>query len=177
MAVNISIVNRSDNKAITISRVATEGEVMTSFTYKLRFCTSRTTPLSYVESKEYLWSDLVNSIEIFTADVLDESNVAMIDGDYYPDGIFELVVDGFVGGIAMEQISEKKLFTMNVKKIIYQAAIDIASENVLKSNDRYIDNVFYSYVRLKGINSSAVTGLEDQLMINLESLQQLCQNL
>lgn len=71
----------------------------------------------------------------------------------------------------MDQISEKKLFTMNVKKVIYQGAIDIASENVLKSNDRYIENVFYSYVRLKGINSSAVTGLEDQLMINYESLQ------
>ena len=116
MAVNISIVNRSDNKAITISRVATEGEVMTSFTYKLRFCTSRTTPLSYVESKEYSWNDLVNSIEILTADILDANNAAMINGDYYPDGIFELVVDGLVNGSAMDQISEKKLFTMNVKK-------------------------------------------------------------
>lgn len=181
---SLDIINKSDNKSFDLVRTMENLNVPGATTFVFKFISERANPLSLAErtSKPITWTggtDAVATMNVEISDIVDANDDPFFgDEEEFLDGIATVIMTCNVtigGGSPADLIVPvKKLFSMRVKEIIYRNACSFASEDILKSSERFTENLFKAYIKLKGMNSSAVTGLEDQLMINLEETQRLC---
>lgn len=179
MGYTIDIVNNSDNKSFVITRTIDNTDIPSGTTFQFLFCRFNSTPLSYVQSDKITFTPDGLKVASMTVPIasIKVSGANMFGSELiFPDGIAAVVMDTTLAGQTVS-VTQKKLFSMNCREIIYRNACAISIDDVLKSERRYTENLINAYIKMKGMNSSAVTGLEDQLMINLEELQRLCQTL
>lgn len=180
MGYTIDIVNKSDNKSFVITRTIDNTDIPSNTTFKFQFCQYNTSPLSVKESQAIVFAP--EGLKVASMEVAIGSIKASDGSNFFgsltkfPDGIATIVMTTTLAGSQIVVIS-KKMFTLNCKEIIYGNACRYAMELIRTSEKRYTENLFSAYIKLKGMNSSAVTGLEEQLMINLEELQRQCQTM
>lgn len=179
MGYTIDIVNKSDNKSFVITRTIDNADIPSNTTFKFLFCQYNSTPLSYIQSDAITWTPeglKVSSMEVPISSIKVNGQNMFGTQIQFPDGIASVVMSTTLAG-SVVSVTQKKLFSMMCREIIYRNACSIAINDILKSEKRFTENLINAYIKMKGMNSSAVTGLEDQLMINLEELQRLCQTL